>query len=160
MKPLIADTARKTELAMIHVAKKQLALADDEYRSIMAGVTGKHSAADLDAPGRRKLLDYFKKIGFKARSKAGGRARPRVGAERAPLMRKIEAQLAEAGRPWAYADGVVKRLFATTTRVERIEFCDAAHLAKVVAALAFDAKRRAKKSANTTCGRKDESDAR
>ena len=67
-----------------------------------------------------------------------------------PRMRKIEALLADAGRSWAYADGVAKKLFATTTRVERIEFCDGEHLTKVIAALVVDAKRRARKAAPVT----------
>lgn len=147
MKPTPADVLRKNELAKIHLAKKQLALDDDEYRAIMLSVTGKQSAADLDWQGRQKLLNHFKKIGFKVKAKAGGRARPTVGEDRAPRMRKIEALLADSGRSWAYADGLAKKLFASTTKVERIEFCDGDHLAKVIAALVIDAKRRVKKAA-------------
>lgn len=147
MKPASADALRKSELAMIHVAKKQLGLADDEYRSLLLSVTGKTSSADLDWQGRKKLLDHFKKIGFKVKAKTAGRARPAVGADRTAMMGKVEALLADAGRSWSYADGVAKRLFATSSRVERIEFCDCPHLAKVIAALAYDAKRRAAKAA-------------
>ncbi|MBC7857992.1 MAG: regulatory protein GemA [Burkholderiaceae bacterium] len=148
MKPTTADALRKSELAKIHVAKKDLALPEDEYRALLLQVTGKESAADLDWQGRKKLLDHFKKIGFKVKAKAGGRARPSVGKDRAARMGKIEALLADAGRSWAYADGVAKRLFASTTGVERIEFCDGEHLAKVIAALVIDARRREKKAAS------------
>lgn len=147
MKPTNADALRKSELAMIHVAKKELAMPDDEYRSILLSVTGKTSSAALDWRGRKKLLDHFKKIGFKVKGSKAGRARPNVGGDRVAQMSKIEAQLADAGRSWAYADGIAKRLFANTTKIERIDFCDGAHLAKVIAALAFDAKRRARKAA-------------
>lgn len=147
MKPVSAEALRKRELAMIHVAKKDLALPDDEYRSLLLVVTGKSSSADLDWQGRKKLLDHFKKAGFKVKAKAGARPLPGVAPDRMPRMRKIEALLADAGRSWAYADGVAKKLFATTTRIERIEFCDGDHLAKVIAALIYDAKRRAKKEA-------------
>lgn len=49
-----ADVLRKNELAKIHLAKKQLALDDDEYRAILLSVTGRQSAADLDWQGRNK----------------------------------------------------------------------------------------------------------
>lgn len=147
MKPVGAEALRKRELAMIHVAKKELALPDDEYRSLLLAVTGKSSSASLDWQGRKKLLDHFKKAGFKVKAKAGARPLPSVAPDRMARMRKIEALLADAGRSWAYADGVATKLFATTTHVERIEFCDGEHLTKVIAALVFDAKRRAKKEA-------------
>jgi phage gp16-like protein len=147
MKPVGAEALRKRELAMIHVAKKQLALPDDEYRGLLLAVTGKSSSADLDWQGRKNLLEHFKKAGFKVAAKSAGRARPAVGVARTPLMGKIEALLADSALPWSYADGIVKRLFANTSGVERIEFCDPAHLMKVVAALSIDAKRRARKNA-------------
>lgn len=147
MTPTDAAALRKRELAAIHVAKKQLALDEDEYRSIMLSVTGQTSSAKLDWKGRKSLLDHFKKIGFKVVAKGAGRARPSVGAARTPLMGKIEALLADSQLPWSYADGIAKRLFANTSGVERIEFCDPAHLMKVVAALSIDAKRRARKNA-------------
>jgi phage gp16-like protein len=141
MKPQSADALRKSELAKIHLAKKDLALADDEYRSIMLTVTGKSSAADLDWRGRQKLLDHFKKIGFKLRLSTG-RPRPSVAEDRMPRMRKIEAQLAEAGYSWAYADVLAKKI----CQKDSINFCDGAMLSKIIAALVIDAKRRAAKA--------------
>lgn len=137
MKPTSADALRKNELAKIHLAKKQLALEEDEYRAIMRSVTGKQSAGDLDWQGRKKLLDHFKKLGFKVVAKTGGRARPDVAASRQRLIGKIEALLAEAKRPWAYADAMAKRI----CKVDSIQFCMPAHLVKIVAALSYDAKR-------------------
>lgn len=146
MKPMTAEALRKTELAKIHLAKKQLALPDDEYRSLLLAVTGQSSAAALDWQGRKKLLDHFQKIGFKPKAAKAGRTRPTVGADRMASVRKIEALLADAGRSWAYADGLVKKLFASTTKIERVEFCDGVHLGKVIAALVIDAKRRSAKT--------------
>jgi phage gp16-like protein len=136
MKPQYAEARRKSELAKIHVAKKELALADDEYRAILLAVTGKTSAADLDWRGRDALLAHFKKIGFKA--KGTDRARPNVGEDRMPRMRKIEAQLADAGYPWSYADALAKKI----CKKDSIRFCDGGELSKIISALARDAARR------------------
>lgn len=137
MKPTQADALRKNELAKIHLAKKQLALDDDEYRALLLCVTGKQSAADLDWQGRNKLLIHFKKIGFKVVAKPAGRARPEVAADRQRLIGKIEAQLAEAKLPWAYADAMAKRI----CKVDSIQFCTPEHLVKIIAALSYSAKR-------------------
>lgn len=53
-------------------------------------------------------------------------------------LRKIEAQLADAKRPWAYVDAIARRMFG----VARVGFCDPSQLGKIIAALAIDAKRR------------------
>lgn len=147
MNPVSAEALRTRELAAIHVAKKQLALPDDEYRSLLLSVTGKSSSADLDWKGRKLFLDHCKKLGFKAKASKTARALPNVAQDRMARMKKIGALLADSGLSWAYADGIAKRLFANTTHIERIEFCDGEHLAKVISALAIDAKRRARKAA-------------
>jgi phage gp16-like protein len=140
--------SRNANLAKIHIAKKQLGMDDDTYRAMLKTHGAVSSSKDLTLIGAAKVLAHLERCGFKAKpAKAAQRSLPSVGADRAPLMSKVEALLADAGRPWAYADGVAKRLFGNTTKVERIEFCDVAHLSKVVAALSFDAKRRAKKAA-------------
>jgi len=137
MQKLTLEAARKTELAMIHVAKKALALEDDVYRSIVAKVTGKASAAELDAAGRKALIDHFKKLGFKVIAKRAGRPRPAVAADRQVYIRKIEAQLAEGKRPWGYADVMAKRICG----IDRIDWCEPSDLLKIIAALTYDARR-------------------
>jgi len=133
-----ADQMRKAELAQIHIAKTQLGLAEDEYRALLLQVTGKTSSKDLTWQGRKALLVHFKKIGFQVKSNKAGRAAPIVAKDKASLMKKIEAQLAEAKLPWAYADGMAKRI----CKVDRIEWCEAEHLVKIIAALNIDAKRK------------------
>ena len=61
------DPQRRRELAAIHTAKKQLGLDDDAYRDLLAGVTGKRSAAELDGAGRQRVIERFRQIGFAAK---------------------------------------------------------------------------------------------
>lgn len=49
----------KKKLAVIHVVKKELGLADEEYRAILKNVSGVNSSKDLDEAGFRKLMNYF-----------------------------------------------------------------------------------------------------
>ncbi|MYM80558.1 DUF1018 domain-containing protein [Duganella sp. FT50W] len=133
-----SEQQRKADLALIHVAKKALQLDDDAYRAILVNVTGKSSSASLNTDERQAVLDRFKKVGFKIEKNNAGRTKPKAAPQRAQLVNKIEAQLADAKRPWAYADGMAKRICG----IERIEFCQSEHLVKIIAALSYDAKRR------------------
>ncbi|NVM78881.1 phage gp16-like protein [Duganella sp. SG902] len=137
MQKVNTELTRKSELAMIHVAKKFLSLEDDVYRSVLLKITGRDSSAQLDAAGRKALIAHFKSLGFKVVAKRADRGRPAGAGNRADYIEKIEAQLAEAKRPWSYADSMAKRI----CKIDRIEFCEPEHLAKVIAALSYDAKR-------------------
>jgi phage gp16-like protein len=54
------------QLALIHVAKKELSLGDDEYRLILDSVCGVSSAKDIRREADvEALLEAFKRLGFK-----------------------------------------------------------------------------------------------
>jgi phage gp16-like protein len=126
----------KGVLAKVHVAKKQLALDDDTYRTMLRSVAGVDSAKDLTRETADRLLAHMERCGFQPKKTLN--RRPRVAASRAAQISKIEALLADAGRPWEYVIGMVKRI----CKVDAIEFCDGEMLGKLIAALQVDAKRR------------------
>lgn len=123
-------------LAKIHIAKKQLALDDETYRTMLQSVGGVASSRDLTSEGAAKVLRHLERCGFKPKANTG--KRPSVTNARNPRMGKIEALLAASGRPWSYADAIAKRV----CKVESLRFCDGDMLSKVIAALQIDAKRR------------------
>ena len=126
----------RADLVKIHLAKKQLGLDDDTYRAMLYSVAGVQSSKDLSVDGVKDVLRHMERSGFKpTRHK-----RPKVAGNRAAQIRKIEALLTDAGRPWAYLDGMIKRICS----VDKIEFCDGPMLGKLIAALEYDAKRRRK----------------
>jgi len=71
------DDQRTSELAKIHVAKKQLALDDDTYRAIIERISAKYrsapvrSSAALDQDERHELLAEFGRLGVKPKSPRG-----------------------------------------------------------------------------------------
>jgi len=134
----MAKDTRRTDLAKIHIAKKQLGMDEDTYREMLRSVAGVDSAGKLTAAGRRKVLDHLAAAGFAGKKKDyPGRPKMRGLGDAAGLMRRIEACLAEAGRPWAYVHGMAKHMFG----VDRVQWCDADELRKIVAALMIDARR-------------------
>lgn len=128
----------KRDLAKIHIARKDLGLDEETYRALLMRVAGVDSAAQLKVRKVAAVLDEFQRLGWKPRKPArAGRASPRPALSREALVSKIEAQLAEAARPWAYADALALRMF----QVERVEWLDVDQLRRLVAALAYDARR-------------------
>lgn len=67
------DTRRRALYAKIAVARKQLALAEDTYRDMLADRYGAASAAELTYTEIDDLLAHFKHLGFKPTRKAGRR---------------------------------------------------------------------------------------
>ena len=136
---------RNNALAQIHIAKAQLGMDDDTYRAMLWAQARVKSARDLDHAGRAKVLAHMAACGATlGRTAPTFPGKPRnPPADRAAQIRKIEALLADADRPWAYAVGMCKRM----CRVDAIEFATPDHLQKLIAALTYDAQRRAKRMA-------------
>lgn len=127
-----------SSLAKIHIAKAQLGLDDDTYRTLLARVAGVRSAKELSPRQIGAVLAEFERLGWQSKpAKNSGRKVPKPAPERQKLIGKIEAFLAEANRPWAYADGMSLRMF----QVERVEWCDSEQLRRLIAALSYDAQR-------------------
>jgi phage gp16-like protein len=143
---LIPDLRRRL-LAQLHIAKKQLGLDDATWRAMLWTVARVRSSADLDAAGLQQVRDHLVARGAKL-GKGGDPKRPRVARDRERQLAKIEALLADAGRPWEYlthGSGGKPAMVMRICGVERIEFCLPEHLGKLIAALEYDRRRRREK---------------
>jgi phage gp16-like protein len=56
---------RRKDLQRIHIAKHDLGLREEIYRSVLYRVTGKTSAGDFTGAERRAVLDEFRRLGWK-----------------------------------------------------------------------------------------------
>ena len=72
-------------LAKIHIAKKQLAMDEDDYRQLLFEETGHASAGDCSEAQLSRVLERLKKLGFKPLPKAGKKAATH------PMARKARA---------------------------------------------------------------------
>lgn len=126
---------RSRELARIHILADELSLSRDAYEDVLWVVARVRSAAKLDDAGRRNVVAHLQRL-------RGQRPLPEGVAPNSlssrPLLKKIAAQLSDAGRPWGYANAIAERLAGKS----HLEFCSDEELGKVVAALAIDQKRR------------------
>lgn len=141
----LARNIRGKQLGLIHMVAATLGMdttdknPDSEYRSMLWALGRVRSAADLDFSGRKAVLDHLRaRGGFKVRPRAPRPGRPRPPADRIPMVAKIRAILAEAGRADAYADGIAMKMF----NVQRYEWLPPDQMHKLVSALVYDQQRR------------------
>jgi phage gp16-like protein len=135
-------------LAQIHIAKAQLGLDEETYRSMLWTVGRVRSAADLDYAGRNAVLEHMKARGFKTTAPKEKRASGwdwvnNAAGDRQAMLRKIAVMLKDAEREKAYADGIAKQMFG----VDLVAFCKPDQLHRIVAAMVKDQNRRAAKAA-------------
>lgn len=144
---------RRSILAAIHVlaGPKHLGLDDDLYRDLVARVSGNHgkavrSARDCDVRQLEAIAKELRRLtgGDTSSAQASRQWPERPKGELSPQMGKIEALLADAGRQWAYARAVAKRI----CKVDKLEWCTTDQLTKVIAAMQLDANRRAKRASD------------
>jgi hypothetical protein len=65
---------KKNWLAVIHVAKTQLSLTEEEYRDILKERFNVRSAKELTPEQGKDLMDHFKSIGFLPTRRGNGKA--------------------------------------------------------------------------------------
>lgn len=136
------DRRRNAQLAKIHIARQQLGMDEDTYRAMLQRIAGVTSAKALTPTGIGRVLEHLRSIGFKDKNAPRHGRRPNPHISREAQIGKIEALLADAGRPWGYADAIAKRV----CQVDAVAFCNGDQLQKIIAALAIDQRRREARS--------------
>ena len=81
---------RRGLYALVHCAKKELGLDDGAYRAALEQVAGKSSSKDLSDAELGRVVEHFKRIGW--RPKSGG------DFNKNPSVRKVWAIWAELGK--------------------------------------------------------------
>lgn len=139
----VAD--RNRQLGRIHAGAKALGMDEETRRALLERVTGKRSSADMTGAERNAVIAELVRLGFKADD---AQTRKRVFAGRpknvkdVPLLRKVEALLAEGKKPWSYAHAMAQQMF----KRDRLEFLRHDELHKLVSALQIDANRKREKA--------------
>ncbi|PPD36042.1 MAG: GemA protein [Methylomonas sp.] len=140
-----ADARRRAALAKIHIGTKMLGMDDDTYRAMLMTLGGVKSSKDLTSEGINSVIRHLEKSGavFKQSQKHGRKPNTLPSqSDRVPKLKKIEALLAEAGRPWGYAEAMAQHMY----KKEKLEFCSHDELAGIIAGLVKNAKREGRRT--------------
>jgi phage gp16-like protein len=131
------DEIARKQIARIKMLQRELGMPDERYRAMLASIEPVNSSKDLTPSGRAKALRQLTQL----RDTASGA--PPISDN--PQIRKLYAQLTARGVGWAYllSKGRTGRsMLMRLTGKQRLEFCTAQELGKVIAALEYDQKRR------------------
>ncbi|HEV2675528.1 MAG TPA: regulatory protein GemA [Aliidongia sp.] len=124
------DPTRQAELAKIHVAKKELALADDSYRAIIgrfsAGRTD--SSAKLSPRERHAVLDHFETLGFKPSARAPAADRRVDTRPQAQKLKNLWQALWEMGAVYEPSDQALAAFVCRHTSIAALRWNSAADL--------------------------------
>jgi phage gp16-like protein len=131
MSPNRLQQQRNGLLALVHIAKKELGLTDDEYHACVTAL-GAGSAGALSIPELERLMKHFKKIGFvkkpaitrlaysaEVATKAGRKATPRQGGQVTALQERIRSIAQDMENGEARMTGLIK----AKCGVEDLRFC-------------------------------------
>ncbi|HAT1513818.1 TPA: regulatory protein GemA [Morganella morganii] len=132
----------KKQVGIIKAAQQYLKMDDETYRRVLVRLTGKDSATKLTPDELGTVRDYFHAQGYPRRSPKKYGRKPNVPVSKKSVLNKIEALLADAGRPWEYAESMAERMFNR----QKIDWLDHGELTKLMQALTIDQKRRRTKA--------------
>ncbi|MFZ5428068.1 MAG: phage protein GemA/Gp16 family protein [Thermodesulfobacteriota bacterium] len=132
---------RRSMVAKVKIAQKQLGLSDEDYRAMLAERYGVESSTKLTMRQLDGLVRFLASRGFQERTVRARKGDKSVPSEKAmnakAMLSKVEALLAEIGArenrhvPWDYAASILKRMF----KVDKLEWAKPDQLRAVIAAL-------------------------
>lgn len=146
---MTAPALKNRLIAKIHIAKKELAMEEDDYRAVLERVSGKTSCRDLTVPKLNKVLEEMKNLGFKQSTKS-----KRIGSRKLsddPQAKKIRAMWLELRDMGALTDPSEKALLAFVKRMtgaDAFEWLDSKQTNTVINALRGWIEREEEKNGN------------
>lgn len=101
----IQQNHRRTTLAKIHIAKKQLGLDDEAYRDRLQQLTGQRSCSKMAIGNLFKVLKHLEECGFKAKPPSQAKRRnghaskysPKSQGRPVDVIRALWIQMAQQG---------------------------------------------------------------
>ncbi|MEO5332139.1 MAG: regulatory protein GemA [Magnetococcus sp. YQC-5] len=141
----------RSQLAVIHIAKKALALTEEHYRAAL-GRFGVESSKDLTGQQAEELIGLFRHWGWDPRpsdNKPTRIKRFRPASDKAKYINKIIKMLSIIGKLGrehnflAYADGMARQMFFRDQKNVTlfVEHCTIPQLIKIIQALEMQAAR-------------------
>jgi len=104
-------------LALVHIAKKEIPLSDDEYRDVIA-YWGVKSSADMSNPELEELVKYFESLGFKKKV-----IDPRDPGAGIGQLKALRERVREEARKLNHGEERLKGLVKKIAKEDDLKFC-------------------------------------
>lgn len=129
---MTTEQKMKGLIAKIHIAKQQLNMDDDTYRTILQRITGQNSTKSCHLLQLQRVMDEMERLGFMPTTKSIGR-KPLHVTDVSRLMNKIAVLLKNLDKSWEYANGIAKRMF----QKDNVNQLDTMQLRKILIVLNY-----------------------
>lgn len=129
---------RRLMIAKIHVAKKQMALGDDDYRAMLIRVTGCGSSKDCSLSELRAMVEAMKAQGFKAAKPSTLRMADHPSAKKARALWISLYHLGAIDNP---SEQALEAFAKRQMKVERLSWANQSESYKLIEALKAIAQR-------------------
>lgn len=127
-----APDIRRREMAQIHIAKAQLGLDDETYRSMLWSIARVRSSKDLDWTGRKKVLDHLKQCGFKVKPGKAAKTRVLASDDQSRKIRALWLELAQAGAVRDPSETALASFVRRHTGVEALQWLSGPQASRMI----------------------------
>lgn len=127
--------SRTRLISIIHVAKKQLAIAEDSHRALLLGVTGKDSLKQMDNKELEAVVERYKKHGFKKTKPKRAGGHKMADQNHARLIRALWLSLYHLGEVRDPSEEAMRQYVKRMSRVDSIKFLTAGQSNAVITGL-------------------------
>lgn len=123
---------RKELIRIIHVAKRDLCLDNETYRSLLLSHGGKESTLEMSDAALHRVFSAMKKMGFKVKSKPAPN-KPKSSIERQiSMIRGLWLELADIGEVRDRSDRAMNAFVHKCTDIGRVEWISSAQASAVI----------------------------
>jgi phage gp16-like protein len=135
-----ANDRRNQLIKLIHVARRELGMQDEDYRNMLANMPalgGRTSSADLSIKGLELVLEALKAKGFRVRAKGPNKVSTRRLADdpQAKLARHYWLCLRDAGVLRDSSEKALNSYVKRITKVDDLAWLDQSQINKVIESL-------------------------
>ena len=122
---------RKRLIKLIHVAKRELQMDDDTYRSILMEIGNTNSSSKMSISKLSAVLDHFKQAGFKVVPKAKVNL-PLASDPQSKKIRALWLELHKIGVVQDSSEHALSRFVKRTTGVDSLKWLNTDQAGKVI----------------------------
>lgn len=125
-------------IKLIHVARRELGMQDDDYRAMLANIPqleGATSSAKLPIPKLKVVLESLKAKGFKVAPKSNKPPRKLADDPQSKLIRHLWLSLHTAGKVRDPSEQALAKYVARLVKVDQLQWLDGKQAATVIESL-------------------------
>lgn len=133
-----SNERRKQLIKLIHVARRELGMQEEDYRAMLANIPqleGATSSAKLSIPKLNLVLETLKAKGFKVVPKGNPQSRKLADDPQSRLIRHLWLSLHTAGKVRDSSEQALAKYVARLTKVDQLQWLDGKQATVVIESL-------------------------